>query len=93
MSNYAQGINEMCEEVEGKKTGKHTGKHTEHDKWKRLKADYYGKKCTVLSEWGVIDFDPEQRMEVVGGEKLTYDEYLDIMKESGRKSRHYFEQC
>lgn len=31
--------------------------------------------------------------DVVGGENLTYDEYLDIIKESGCKTRHYFELC
>ena len=32
-----------------------------------------------------------QKDEVVGGDKLTYDEYLEIMKNSGKESRHYFE--
>ena len=31
--------------------------------------------------------------QVVGGETLTYDEYLEIMKASGNKVRHYFELC
>ena len=90
MSNYAEGINRMWEEVEGKRT---KPEHTEYDNWEKLKAEYYGKKCCAQSEWGLIDFDPDERLEVAGGEKLTYDEYLDIMKASGRKMRHYFELC
>ena len=31
--------------------------------------------------------------DVVGGENLTYNDYLDIMKESGNKTRKYFELC
>ena len=29
----------------------------------------------------------------MGGENLTYNDYLDIMKESGNKTRQYFELC
>ena len=61
--------------------------------WEELKKGFYGSNCLVQSEWGTICFNPDRMKDVVGGEKLTYDEYLDIMKESGRKARHYFELC
>ena len=49
--------------------------------------------CFVSSEWGVIDFSPEAWKKVVGGEKLSYDEYLEVMKNSGAECRHYFQKC
>lgn len=27
---------------------------------------------------GIIDFDPEKQKDLVGGDKITYDEYLDL---------------
>ena len=66
MSNYAEGINRMWEEVEGKRT---KPEHTEYDSWEKLKAEYYGKKCCAQSEWRLIDFNPDERLAVAGGEK------------------------
>lgn len=48
---------------------------------------------TAQTDWGIIPFDPDMMKDVVGGEKLTYDEYLEIMKASGNKTRQYFELC
>ena len=62
-------------------------------KWKELKKEFYGTKTCVLSEWGTIDFNPDAMRDVVGGEKLTYDEYLDILMKSGKSVRHWFEMC
>lgn len=90
MGNFDEGINFIWEEVEGKRP---KPKHTERDKWEEIKADYYGRKCSVQTEWGMIDFDPDEIRKVEGGEKLSYEEYLDIMKGSGRKIRRYFELC
>ena len=94
MNHYEEGINSMWEEVEGKHE-KLEQPHipTEEEEWQKLKAECYGQNVGVQSEWGIINFSPEGMKDVVGGEKLTYDEYLDIMKASGRKCRHYFELC
>ena len=43
-------------------------------KWQKLKKEFYGSKTCVTSEWGIIDFNPDSMSDVVGGEKLTYDE-------------------
>ena len=91
MNHYEEGINSMWEEVEGRNEQPHIP--TEEEEWQKLKAQNYGKNVGVQSEWGIIDFNPAGLKEVVGGEKLTYDEYLDIMKTSGNKCRHYFELC
>ena len=62
-------------------------------KWEAFKKVHYGSKTCIMCEWGVIDFDKEKMKEVAGGEKLTYDEYLDILKESGKNCRSWFEMC
>lgn len=59
--------------------------------WKQLKKEFYGSNTCAITQWGTIDFSHESKDEVVGGDKLTYDEYLEIMKNSGKESRHYFE--
>lgn len=91
MDKFYEGINVMWEEVEGKKEQPHLP--TEEEEWEELKQNCYGQKCGVQTEWGIIDFDPDKMKDVVGGERLTYDEYLDIMKASGNHTRHYFELC
>ena len=53
-------------------------------KWQKLKKEFYGTKTCVQSEYGTIDFDPDSMGDVVGGDKLTYDEYLDILMRSGQ---------
>lgn len=91
MNHYEEGINEMWKEIEGKK--EQVRIPTDKEKWQEFKAQFYGTNVVVQSEWGIIDFNPEGMKDVVGGEKLTYDEYLDIMKKSGHQCRHYFELC
>ena len=44
----------------------------------RTKKDInYGTKTAVQTENGIIEYDPESMKGIVGGEKLTYDEYLE----------------
>ena len=62
-------------------------------KWQKLKKEFYGTKTCVQSEYGTIDFDPDSMGDVVGGDKLTYDEYLDILMRSGKNVRGWFEMC
>ena len=61
----------------------------EREMWEWMKAQYYGKD--VLA--GSIDFSPRSMAEVVGGEGLTYDEYLDIQFASENVCRGWFEIC
>lgn len=61
--------------------------------WNEFKKAHYGSKTCVMSSWGTIDFNPEKLKEIKGGEKLSYDEYLEIQRESAKECRHYFEMC
>ena len=53
----------------------------------------YGDDILALSEYGCIDFSLTGKADVVGGEKLTYDDYLDIQIQSYGKKRLWFELC
>lgn len=59
----------------------------------QLKKEHYGKNTYMLCEGGTIDFNPDSMAEVVGGEKLRYNEYLDIQFASLGKIRNCFAQC
>lgn len=54
---------------------------------------HYGDDTVVSSEIGCLDFSPTGKLDVVGGEKLTYDEYIDIQIRSSGKQRIWFEIC
>lgn len=54
---------------------------------------YYGEKTAVCTYDGTIDFDPEGYKDVVGAEKFTYDEYLEVQIKSFHKSRGWFATC
>lgn len=64
-----------------------------NSKWQKLKKEFYGSKTCVQSEWGIVDFNTDSMSDVVGGEKLTYDEYLDILMKSSKNVRGWFEMC
>lgn len=61
--------------------------------WNEIKKVHYGSKTVLMSSFGTINFDADNMQKVVGGDKLTYDEYLEIQKNSGDKIRHSFELC
>lgn len=62
--------------------------------WKELKKEYWGQNVIVdTQEWGYIDFSPQGLNEVFGGEKLTYEEYLDAQMAIGRDIRGWFFLC
>lgn len=92
MNHYEDGINSMWEEVERKKPSK-PREFTDDEKWEEFKQEFYETRYCVQTEWGIINFNAEDIKNVIGGEKLTYDEYLDIMRLSGNNTRHYFELC
>ena len=64
-----------------------------NEKWQKLKKEFWGKKLLATTEWGLIDFDPQGKDDMVGGDTLSYDEYLDLQMQSGKKVRTYFEIC
>lgn len=53
----------------------------------------YGKKVIVQTYDGTINFDPDSMRDLVGAQKLTYDEYLDVQIRSFGKIRGWFEAC
>ena len=66
------------------------------DEWERMKKAHYGTKTGFQMIGGIIDFDPDKQIDLVGGDKLTYDEYLDLQLitcESKEKARGSFALC
>ena len=62
--------------------------------WKELKKEFWGQNVTVdRQEWGYIDFSPQGMNEVFGGEKLSYEEYLDVQMATGKGIRGWFALC
>lgn len=95
MKQYEEHINRMWEEVEGKKQSKEYKQEmrTEEERWQQFKKEFARKRMIADFEWGVIDCSPNAMEDIVGGENLTYDEYLEIMRVSGHECRRYFEHC
>ncbi len=56
--------------------------------WLATKKSNYGSKIGIQVYGGIIDFDPDRQKDLVGGDKITYDEYLDLqMMACERKGR------
>ena len=49
-----------------------------HPEEKELFATYYGQKVIVTTYDGIIDFDPEGYFDIVGANKFTYNDYIDV---------------
>lgn len=64
-------------------------KYPEGHDFRDLILAYYGEKIFVHE----IYFDPKTKDDVQNGEKLTYDEYIDIQIRSVGKQRGSFGQC
>lgn len=57
-------------------------------------AAHYGENVSVMTyEYGWLHFSPESMKNIVGGDKLTYDDYLEIQIKSHGKIRTAFQQC
>lgn len=63
------------------------------DYYEEIKKANYGQNVCVMMEGGSIDFDPKKRKEVIGAERMTYDEYLDVQFASLGKTRGGFASC
>lgn len=68
-------------------------KYRDDEAAKALLAGYYGDDITVMSQFGCLDFSPAGMADIVGGEKLSYDDYIDIQIKSSGKQRSWFEMC
>ena len=40
----------------------------ENEKWQKFKKEFWGEKLLATTEWGLIDFDPQGKDDMVGGE-------------------------
>lgn len=63
------------------------------DYYEEIKKANYGQNVCMMMEGGSIDFNPKKRKEVIGAERMTYDEYLDIQFASLGKTRGRFASC
>lgn len=59
--------------------------------WEEFKKEHYGQKYSITYEQGMIDFAPESMDDVRGGSFRSYDEYLDVQRNSCGHARRYFE--
>lgn len=64
-----------------------------HPDKKELFAAYYGQKIMVNTYDGMLDFNPQGYCDVVGAEKFTYDDYIDVQIRSFHKTRNWFATC
>ena len=64
-----------------------------YPKEKKLFETYYGKNVMVTTYDGVIDFNRAGFKDIVGAEKFTYDDYLDVQIKSFHKTRGWFANC
>ena len=46
--------------------------------WEETKKAYSGSKTGLQVYGGIIDFDPDKQQDLVGGDKISYDEYRDL---------------
>ena len=73
-----------------KRAAKLIQKYPEH---KELFASCYGEKVLAQTYDGNIDFNPNGYADVVGAEKFTYDDYIDVQIRSFHKTRGWFATC
>ncbi len=68
-------------------------KYQDNEDMKALLIGHYGDDIMVMSEFGNIDFSLNGKVDIVGGKKLSYDDYLDIQIQSYGKQRSWFAMC
>ena len=92
MNHYEEGINAMWEEVEGK-TSKIISRPSDEERWKELVEEYSHCGYHLQTEFGIIDMSNDAMKDVVGGEDLSYEEYLQAVFNSRNIRRNCFEYC
>ena len=68
-------------------------KLTDEQYWRILKKRFYNTDYDVIMVGGIISFDPRSKAEVKGAEKLSYDEYLEVMRQSCGHIKMAFGKC
>ena len=92
MNHYEEGINAMWEEVEGK-SSEPISQLSDEERWKELVDEYSHSGYQLQTEFGIIDMSDDAMKDVVGGEDLSYEEYLQAVFNSRNIRRHCFEYC
>ena len=64
-----------------------------YPEYKEMFALYYGEKIIVQTYEGNIDFNPNGYRDVVGAERFSYDDYIDVQIRSFHKTRGWFATC
>lgn len=66
---------------------------SEEKEWKEIKKHFYGTQMVIITDKGLIDFNPEEVKHIVHGGNMSYSMYLDIAWASREKSRAGFERA
>ncbi len=61
--------------------------------YSEFKKANYGQNICAIEEGSVIFYSPDSQKDVVGADKMSYDEYLDVQRQSLGKIRSSFERC
>lgn len=64
-----------------------------HSEFAEIIVADYGQKIVQMVEYGSIDFDPDGLKDVVHGEKLSYDDYIDAQINAIGETHGGFQQC
>ena len=64
-----------------------------HPEYEGMILANYAKKIIQMTEGGSVDFDPDGLKEVVNGEKLTYNDYIDAQINAIGKTHSGFQCC
>lgn len=64
-----------------------------YPEYSELFATYYGENIIVQTYDGTIDFTPKGHKDIVGAEKFSYDDYIDVQICSFGKTRGWFATC
>ena len=92
MDHYEEWLDAVWEELEGKKS-EPSPRLSDEERWKAFVVRYGRSGYLIQSEFGIIDTSENAMEDVVNGENLTYDEYLQAMFNSRNNQRNCFEYC
>lgn len=82
----------MWEEVEGKRT-EPVQTPSDEERFNEFVEEYAHSDYLVQSEFGIINTTEDAMKDVVGGENLSYEEYMQALFNSRNIRRYCFEYC
>ena len=87
MDHYEEWLDAVWEELEGKKS-KPSPRLSDEERLKEFVVQYGRSGYVIQSEFGIIDTSENAMEDVVNGENLTYDEYMQAMFNSRNNQRN-----